>query len=79
MITSTTNEQIKAIRKLRDRKFRHESQTFYIEGIRIVREAMVFPERIETLLVAPELLQSVSAEDALIEITAKGVPMLEVS
>jgi TrmH family RNA methyltransferase len=40
---------------------------------------MVFPERIETLLVAPELLQSVSAEDALIEITAKGVPMLEVS
>jgi RNA methyltransferase, TrmH family len=79
MITSTGNEQIKAIRKLREKKYRQETNSFYIEGIRIVREAMNFPENIKTLIVAPELLQSASAEDALLEITSKGVPLLEVN
>jgi TrmH family RNA methyltransferase len=79
MITSTANEQIKTIRKLREKKYRQETNSFYIEGIRIVREAMNYPERIQTLLVAPELLQSVSAEEALVEVTSKGVPLLEVS
>jgi RNA methyltransferase, TrmH family len=78
MITSTANEQVKLIRKLRERKYRAETGTFYIEGIRIVREAMLQPERIKTLIVAPELLQSVSAEVALNEVTSKGVSVLEV-
>jgi RNA methyltransferase, TrmH family len=79
IITSTANEQIKSIRKLRERKYRQETNTFYIEGIRIVREAMALPQRIKTLIVAPDLLQSVTAEEALVEITGKGVPLLEVS
>ena len=79
MITSTANEQIKAIRKLHERKYREETGTFYVEGIRIVREAMMMPQRIETLIVAPELLQSASAEEALLEVNSKGVPILEVS
>lgn len=79
MITSTANEQIKAIRKLRERKYRQETGIFYIEGIRIVREAMMHPKRIQTLIVAPDLLQSVSAEEALVEIRALDVPILEVN
>jgi TrmH family RNA methyltransferase len=79
MITSTANEQVKLIRKLRERKYRAESGTFYIEGIRIVREAMEHPQRIKMLIVAPELLQSLTAEEALTAITGKGVPILEVS
>ncbi len=58
MITSTANEQIRNIKKLRDKKFRSESELFYIEGIRIVVEAINDPERIQTLLVAPELIES---------------------
>jgi TrmH family RNA methyltransferase len=50
MITSTANEQVKLVRKLRERKYRAESGTFYIEGIRIVREAMEYPQRIKTLI-----------------------------
>ncbi len=79
IITSTANEQVKTIRKLRERKYRHETNTFYIEGIRIVREAMATPKRIQTLIVAPDLLRSARAEDALVEITALDVPVLEVS
>ena len=79
MITSTANEQIKAVRKLRERKYRQETGTFYIEGIRIVREAMMYPKRIQTLIVAPDLLQSASAEEALVEIRALDVPILEVN
>ncbi len=40
MITSTSNETIKQIRKLRDRKFRDETSSAYVEGIRIVIEAI---------------------------------------
>lgn len=79
MITSTANEQVKQIRKLRERKYRAETGTFYIEGIRIVREAMERPDRIKTLIVAPDLLQSTAAEEALREVTGRGVPVLEVS
>ncbi|MHC1740969.1 MAG: TrmH family RNA methyltransferase [Anaerolineaceae bacterium] len=79
MISSTANEQIKAIRKLRERKNRVETNTFYIEGIRIVREAIAKPERIKTIIVAPDLLKSISAEDALVEVTQLGVPILEVN
>jgi TrmH family RNA methyltransferase len=49
MITSTSNEQIKAIRKLKERKNRNESGSFYIEGIRIVLEALEKPERVQTI------------------------------
>lgn len=79
MITSTANEQIKAIRKLRDRKYRTESGTFYIEGIRIVLEALDVPERVKTLLFAPELMQSQMAEEAIQKAGADGVNILEVS
>jgi TrmH family RNA methyltransferase len=79
MITSTSNEQIKDIRKLREKKFRQETGTFYVEGIRLVREAMIFPERIKTLILAPELLQSSAAEEAVSEVNKLGVPILEVS
>lgn len=79
MITSTANEQIKEIRKLREKKYRQETGTFYVEGIRIVREAMISPERIKTLIVAPELLQSSTAEEAVKELTQSGVAILEVS
>lgn len=79
LITSTANAQIKAIRKLRERKYRQETNTCYLEGIRIVREALEDPARVEMLLVAPELLQSEAAGEALRQAEKQGVSVLEVS
>jgi TrmH family RNA methyltransferase len=79
MITSSANERIKYIRKLRERKYRQESGTFYIEGIRIVREALSHPERVETLLLASELLAEHLRDSVMHEIETAHVPVLEVS
>ncbi len=37
---SASNPRIKLIRKLRDRKERQQSGLFYVEGLRIVAEAL---------------------------------------
>jgi len=58
MITSGANERIKAIRKLRERKERQSSQQSYVEGLRLVIEAVQLKADIETIIVAPELLTS---------------------
>ena len=79
IITSSANEQIKSIRKLRERKYRNESGTYYIEGIRIVLEALAQPEQVKTLLYAPELMESQLAAEAVQKAVAAGVKMLEVS
>jgi RNA methyltransferase, TrmH family len=58
-ITSTGNNRVKWIRKLvRDRKERQESGVFYIEGLRIVTEAIQMGAAVDTLIVAPDLLES---------------------
>ena len=61
MITSLANERIKAIRKLQERKTRQESGLFYIEGLRIVAEAVEQGVPFDTLVVAPDLLKSTLA------------------
>lgn len=78
MITSLSNERIKVIRKLQDRKGRQESGLFYIEGLRIVAEAVEQHASIDTLIVAPELLKSAFAQQLVSEQRAAGVSVLEV-
>jgi RNA methyltransferase, TrmH family len=79
MITSTANERIKSIRKLREKKFRSETGTFYIEGIRIVVEAMRSGKRVQTLIVAPELVQSPLVHEILEDAGKAHIELLEVS
>lgn len=78
-ITSTANPRVKAIRKLRDRKERTQSGLFYIEGLRIVAEALQQNAAVETVLTAPELLSSEYGAELVNEATARGIPLLEVS
>ena len=40
IISSKDNEQIKYIRKLKDKKFRDETNEYLVEGIKLVREAI---------------------------------------
>ena len=50
LITSPANEKIKAVRKLKDRKFRDLTNTAYVEGIRQVVEAIQQNIAIEKLI-----------------------------
>ena len=79
MITSLSNERIKDIRKLQDRKTRNESGLFYIEGLRIVAAAVEEQAKIETLLAAPDLLKSEFAQQLVARQRSLGVPILELS
>jgi TrmH family RNA methyltransferase len=79
MITSLANERIKSIRKLQDRKSRQESGLFYVEGLRIVAEAVEQHAPIDTLVVAPELLKSAFGRQLVEDQRSAGVPVLEVN
>lgn len=79
MITSTANERIKWLRKLQERKARQESGLFYIEGLRIVTEAIQQGASIETLVVAPDLLRSEFGQKLVAEQRSAGMPVLDVS
>ncbi len=77
LITSTRNPQIKALRALRMRKHRERQGRYWIEGIRIVEEALTQGAPVDTLVYAPELLQSERARALLA--ANQGIPQLAVS
>ena len=78
-ITSTSNSQIKAIRKLKDRKYRSESGLFFLEGLRIVIEALHQSGLITQLIIARDLFDNPKAIDEVEAAQKRGVPVLEVS
>lgn len=78
MITSTSNERIKQVRKLYERKYRQDSGLFLIEGLRIVAEAAAQGAQFETLIVAPDFLKSDFGVNLVEEQRSRGVPVLEV-
>jgi TrmH family RNA methyltransferase len=77
MITSSANPTIRQIRGLRQRKEREASGLFFIEGIRLVGEAVQLGAAIEALLVAPELLTSPFAHDIVDRQRAGGARIIE--
>ena len=77
LITSTRNPQIKELRALRMRKHRARQGRYWIEGIRIVEEALTRGAPIDTLVYAPDLLTSERALTLLAEYD--DIPRLAVS
>ena len=78
MITSTQNEKIKNIRKLRGRKERDQSGLFYAEGIRIVTEAVQLGINFETIIFSPELLTSTLGRQIIDNADDRCITVLEV-
>lgn len=78
-IASPGNPAIKRIRALRQRKEREESGLFFVEGIRLVGEALQLGAAIDTLVVAPELLTSAFAQDLVAAQARAGGRVLEVT
>lgn len=73
MIESVNNEQIKEIRKLKDKKYRDESNLFLVEGDHLVKEAYksgnlvkliltedIYDFDVEKLLVSDKVIKSIS-------------------
>lgn len=79
MISSPNNPQVKQIRALRQRKEREQSGYCFIEGIRLVGEAVQLGAEVERLVVAPEILLSEFALELVEDQRRAGVEILEVS
>jgi len=65
LITSLSNPLIKQARALRQKKARLESESFLVEGIHHVGEAVAAGWHVESVLYAPDLLTSNFARDLL--------------
>ena len=58
VITSKDNENIKRIKKLKDKKYRQESKEYIIEGIKFINEAIEESKEIKTVIVCDDCIQS---------------------
>ncbi|QRN84109.1 RNA methyltransferase [Chloroflexota bacterium] len=79
MITSFANATVKEIRKLEQKKYRQQSGTYFIEGLRTVGEAVQTQAPIKALVVAPDLLVSDFGQSLLTEPHLRDVERIEVS
>ena len=75
LITSLSNPLVKQARSLRQKKTRHESGLFLVEGIHHVGEALEARWDVESVLYAPDLLASTFARDLVARLGAKPQPV----
>ena len=54
VISSKDNEQIKAIRKLKEKKYRDETRSYIIEGIKLVKEAIKENAKIKMIVICED-------------------------
>lgn len=71
VISSKDNEQIKYIKKLKDKKFRDETNEYIVEGIKLVREAIEEAVNIKTIVVCEDCEYTESFEQSLLYEIAK--------
>ncbi len=79
IIASTSNQRVKFIRSLHNRQEREKTTLFFVEGIRLVAEAVQLGLAIEQLVTAPALLKSQFARDIVRAEQEKGTSCLEVT
>jgi TrmH family RNA methyltransferase len=79
MITSSSNPLIKRIKRLRQKKYRQQEESFFAEGLRVVLAAVEHGAPIDTIVYSRELLTSKIALDALAGQQAAGTQCVELS
>ena len=79
MITSLANPTIKQIRKLRDKKERQATGKFFIEGLRIVGDAIASDWPVDQLVYSPERMTSLFGQQTVQTFVDRGGEALEVS
>ncbi len=78
-ITSSANPAVKALRKLQDKKGRQESGCFYVEGLKLVGDALDNDAEVRQVVYSPELLISDFGGKILDQAKKKKVDLLNVS
>ena len=56
VITSKDNEKIKEIKKLKEKKYREETNLFVVEGIKIVKEAIEYDADIQKIVISNDAI-----------------------
>lgn len=79
MITSTSNETIKAIRKLRERKFRTETGLAYIEGAKLVIDALEQNGGVEKIIISASFASSENRIDSITRSNSSQIESMYVS
>lgn len=78
-IISTTNQRIKGLVRLRDRRQRDRSGRFLVEGFREIRRAIDAGIRIEALYVCPPLFLGSNEPDLIRAASATGAVVIDTS
>jgi TrmH family RNA methyltransferase len=78
MITSSSNPKIKFIRKLRNKKFREENNQFYIEGPRIISEALSANWKFYQVIFSKSLINDGYGPNLLEKLNDMNIECLEV-
>ena len=71
IITSKDNEIIKNIRKLKEKKYRDLSNSYIIEGIKLIKEAIVESKQIKQIIVCEENINNGGIDQKLLYEIAK--------
>ena len=71
VITSKDNEIIKNIKKLKDKKYRDEENKFIVEGIKMVKEAIIENVKIDKIIVCEDCVNDGTIEKELLYEIAK--------
>lgn len=71
IVTSKDNENIKHIRKLKDKKYRDENKEYIIEGINLIKEAISEKADIKTIVVCDNCIKENILEEKLLYEIAK--------
>lgn len=68
---------VKQVRQLRSRTDRDRTNTFYIEGARIVAQAVQAGAEIELAVISPELITGEHAQNTVAALEATGAPLVQ--
>lgn len=79
VVSSKSNPAVKRIRGLNRRKTREAEGVFFVEGLRLVGEALATGARIEQVVVAPQVLRSRFGTELVERLCTSGVQLLEVT
>ena len=71
VITSKDNEVIKSIRKLKEKKYRDQSNEYIVEGLKLIEEAIKEKAKIKKIVVCEECLKDNSIEQKFLYEIAK--------
>lgn len=63
VITSKDNDFIKKIRKLKEKKYRDEENSYIIEGIKLVKEAIAENQKIKNIIICEECITNGNIEE----------------